>query len=523
MNKINAQPRPAGTTVLFLLAIALAVLALPASSLAAPMPEGSDPVLTISPQPAVVPTTTVGNQSPTAEFQLHNDSGEEASIEKVSLEGEDAGDFAFGGSNCSGLQPGQFCSLGIALKPNSVGAKKTTLNVHFAGGRPDQGFEISGLSVEPKLTFSPSSYDFGLQRVYENRNTYLQLTNSGEATVQVNNLEIQGGSGSFWTGNGDCLSHSLEPGQSCNVEVNFGPQDAVAYTAELRATSNGYGFTAALSGTGGRAIIEATPNPAEFGALTVGATSEARTITITNSGNIPAGFFIGIVAGGDSGSFQLLSENCTGAELMPSSSCTAQVRFRPQTAGPKAAYMAFFGDNDGGAMVGLKGEGVAPAVTLAPSAFDFGTQAAGSKSDGHAFAVRNDGSASLDLSTVSIVGADLDQFALAGDECSGEALAPGAECLVRVRFTPDSSGAKAAKLRVGSDSGAFVASLAGAGTEAVTTDDQHWNGGFGHPGPPPPRPGRQARHRRFVRGATINAGRHERPRRVHVRAGTIPR
>jgi hypothetical protein len=208
---------------------------------------------------------------------------------------------------------------------------------------------------------------------------------------------------------------------------------------------------------------------------------------------------------------------------MPSSSCTAQVRFRPQTAGPKAAYMAFFGDNDGGAMVGLKGEGVAPAVTLAPSAFDFGTQAAGSKSDGHAFAVRNDGSASLDLSTVSIVGTDLDQFALAGDECSGGTLAPGAECLVRVRFTPDSAGAKAAKLRVGSDSGAFAASLTGTGTEAVATDDQHWNGGFGHPGPPPPRPGRQARHRRFVRGATINAGRHERPRRVHVRAGTIPR
>jgi hypothetical protein len=521
MNKIDAQPRPVGATVLFLLAIALAALALPASSLADP-PEGSVP-LVVSPPSLSFEKTTVGNQAPGVGVDLYNEGEEEAPIDKIAIEGEDAVAFNLSGS-CGAIYQFQHCGLWFTFMPNSLGEKHATAVITFKNGRPAESFAISGTAVEPQLTFSPSSYDFGLQRVYENRNTNLQLTNSGEAPVQLNNFEMLGGNGSFWTGNSNCWAQSLQPGQSCGVEVNFSAQDAVAYTAELRVTANGYGFTAALSGTGGRAIIEATPNPAEFGALTVGAMSEVQTITVTNSGNIPAGFFIGIVAGGDSGSFQLLSENCTGAELMPSSSCTAQVRFRPQAAGPKAAYMALFGDNDGGAMVGLKGEGVAPAVTLAPSAFDFGTQAAGSKSDGHAFAVRNDGSASLDLSTVSIVGPDLDQFALAGDECSGETLAPGAECLVRVRFTPDSASAKAAKLRVGSDSGAFVASLVGAGTDAVAADDQHRDGAFLHLGPPPPpRPSRQARHRRFVRGETISAARHERPRRVHVRAGTIPR
>ena len=415
------------TRLIAVSAFVLALLVAPASGLAAPSPEGGDPVLAISPSPVVLPTTTVGNQSQSVELQLHNESGEEAAIDKVLLEGEDAGEFSLSSTTCGGstIMPGMYCSAWVALKASSTGLKKTTLRVSFQAGRPEQGFEVSGSSVEPQLTFSPPSYDFGMQRVYEMRSNYLQVFNSGEATVQINNFEVNGGSGSFWTGNGDCFSHQLEPGQSCNVEVNFNPQDAVSYTAELRAVTNGYGFGATLSGSGGRAIIEASPNPADFGALTVGASSAAQTITITNSGNIPAGFFIGIVAGGDSASFQLLSENCTGAELMPSSSCTARVRFRPQDAGPKAAYMAFFGDNDGGAMVGLKGEGVAPAVTLAPSAFDFGLQAAGSKSDGHAFVVRNDGATALDLGTVAIVGADLDQFALAGDECTGETLAPG--------------------------------------------------------------------------------------------------
>ncbi len=526
MTKTNALPRLACATVLSLLALAFAALVLSASSLAAPLPEGSDPVLTISPAPAVVPTTTVGNQSQTVDFALHNESGEEAMVEKVYLEGEDATEFSFGGSNCGNLQPGNQCSAGVGFKPGSLGEKKTTLHVSFAGGRPEQSFEISGTSVAPELSFSPPNHDFGLQRVYESRSSYFQLSNDGEATVQVNNFGVDGGSGSFWANNNSyCWGHSLlAPGESCWIEVYFSPQDALEYDAELRASSNGYSFTAALSGEGGRAIIEAAPNPADFGALTVGAIGAAQTITITNSGNIPAGFFIGIVAGGDSGSFQLVDENCTGSELMPASSCTAHVRFRPQDAGPKAAYMAFFGDNDGGAMVGLQGEGVAAAATLLPSAFDFGAQAAAGRSAAHDFVVRNDGTTALDLGTVAIVGADPDQFALAGDECTGETLAPGAECLVRVRFAPDSAGAKSARLRVGGVGGAFVSSLAGTATPADAGAERGQVTAFDHPGPPPsPRPWRKGHNRRFVRGETLSAGKLERPRRVKLRSNIVPR
>jgi hypothetical protein len=510
------------TKLIAVSAFVLALFALPASGLAAP-PEGSGPPLVVSPPALAFEKTTVGNQSPSREVDLYNEGEEEAAIDKIAIEGEGAASFNLNNSGCGAIYQFQHCGLWITFMPNSVGEKQATAVITFKNGRPAESFEISGTAVEPQLTFSPSSYDFGLQRVYENRNTYLQLTNSGEAAVQLNNFEIAGGSGSFWTGNSSCWSQALQPGQSCGVEVNFSAQDAIAYAAELRASANGYGFTAELSGEGGRAIIEATPNPAEFGALTVGAVGQAQTITITNSGNIPAGFFIGIVAGGDSGSFQLLSENCTGAELMPAASCTAQVRFRPQDAGPKAAYMAFFGDNDGGAMVGLKGEGVAAAATLAPSAFDFGAQAAGGKSAAHDFAVHNDGATPLDLGGVAIVGADPDEFALAGDECTGEALAPGAECLVRVRFAPDSAGAKAAKLRIASVSGAFVATLAGSGEGVIASADGHLYGAYGHPGPPPPRPWRQGRHRRFVRGESINAAQSQRPRRPQVRASTVPR
>jgi hypothetical protein len=487
-------------------ALVLAILVLPATALAAP-PEGSGRPLVVTPSPVGFEKTTVGSQSQGVGVDLLNEGEEEAPIDKIAIEGEDAAAFNLNNNGCGTLFQNQHCGLWFTFLPSSAGEKHAVAVITFKNARPAESFELVGTAVEPQLTFSPPSYDFGLQRVYENRNTNLQLTNSGEATVQLNNFEMLGGNGSFWTGNSNCWSSSLQPGQSCYVEVTFSPQDALAYSAELRATVNGYGFTAALSGEGGRAVIEATPNPADFGALTVGAVSATRTITVTNSGNIPAGFFIGIVAGGDSASFQLLSENCTGAPLMPSASCTAQVRFRPQDAGPKAAYMAFFGDNDGGAMIGLEGEGVAAAATLLPDAFDFGTQAAGSRGDGHDFVVRNDGATALDLGAVAIVGADSDQFTLAGNECDGETLAPGAECLLRVRFAPDGLDARTARLRVAVPGGALSAALSGLGVaapddragEEIVPDDRSWS------------QRRHRAHRHFGRGDDLA------PRRARAR------
>jgi hypothetical protein len=517
------------TKLIAVSALVLATFVLPASSLAAPLPEGSDPVLTISPTPAVVPTTTVGNQSAAVEFELRNESGEEATVEKVTLlAGGDAGEFSFNGANCGAtLQPGDHCSTSIALKPSSVGTKKATLQVTFAGGRPEQGFEVSGVSAPAHFRFLPGSYDFGLVPVRsEAQRTTVQIENDGAAATQFGQLNFTGGNSTgFWFGNSDCYGRWMAPGDTCSVEVNFSPNDAVPYAIQLQASSGSENFTANLSGAGARPIVTAAPNPADFGAATVGATGATRTIVVSNSGNGPANFFIGIVAGGDSGSFKLLDENCSAAPLLPGGSCTAHLRFVPQSAGPKLARLAFFGDTEGGAMVALQGEGIAAAMTLLPAAHDFGVASLGSRSPAHGFAVRNEGSTPLALDSVAIVGADLDQFALAGDECTGVTLAPGAECLVRVRFAPDSSGAKAARLRVSGEAGVFVATLTGSGDEAIALADSAEFGAhsFVPADQPPPRPWHKWRHRRFVRGESLPATRVQRPNRAQVRASTVPR
>jgi hypothetical protein len=525
MPKLTATPRLIGAAVLVLL---LTALALPASSLAAP--EEGPGTLTVSPDPVVLPTTTVGNQSQAQVLTLGYEGEGVASINKVTIEGEEAGEFFFNGSSCSDLSNGQSCQVTLGTKPSSVGAKQTLLVVTFNGERPTVNYPISYEAVPPQLSITPATYDFGLQRINrESQSTTFQIENGGAAEVQFGSFEISGpGSSAFWTGNSNCWGTWLAPGQSCSMQIWFNPNERTTYEAELRAWANGSVFSATVTGQGGRPIVEAVENPVDFGTTTVGASGEVRTITLKNVGDLPESFFIGVLAGGDSGSFRLLDENCTSAPLVPNGTCTAHVRFSPDGPGVKTARVAFFGDGEGGMLVQVSGEGVLPALSISPQSFDFGSQTAGTKSAPQEFVVGNPGTTRVDLNRVWIGGAELDQFVISGDECSGASLAPGEECSVRVRFAPDGNDAKQATLRVSGDAPTLVALLSGTATEAtpsVPSPSLNVNATAVFPGPPPigSHPPQGRRHRRFVRGDDLN-GASERPsRRADLRAGAARR
>lgn len=225
---------------------------------------------------------------------------------------------------------------------------------------PPTGLAAPG---EPaQLSFSPSGYDFGLQPVHSGGyGANFELRNDGAEGVPVESLEIVGeGASAFWFGYSNCWGAFLQPGESCSAQVYFGPNEIGDYAAELRAGANSSQFSAALSGSGGMAVLAPEANPVDFGVAKVGAAGNVREISISNVGNLPGGVFIAVISGGAVGSFQLLDENCTNHEIAPAQSCTAQVRFQPTSEGVKKATLSLFGDGDGGAQVVLTGMGAAP-------------------------------------------------------------------------------------------------------------------------------------------------------------------
>jgi hypothetical protein len=475
MPTFSAPSRLIGATVLVLLLTATA-LALPAPGFAAgPLP------LKVTPSPVDFAATTVGEKS-NLEVEIANE-GEEATIEKIAIEGAEPGEFGSSGDNCGFLAEGAHCTFNVSFGPNGTGEKHATAWIRFSGGlRPEESFELSGTGVPPHLSFSPPSFDFGLREIHSgSAETLFTVENDGEGATRINSWNLEGDTNDFGTGGSDCGGgRLLQPGETCSIPVSFFPNSTGAHVASLRVNGGQEFFTAEVSGEGARPEIEVTPNPVDFGPATVGSTAPTRTVTLTNIGRIPVGFFIAIISGGDSGSFRLLTEDCTGVELQPSQSCNAEVRFAPLSAGPRAAKLSMFGNGEGAMQIPLLGEGVPVAVSLMPSGFDFGSQAVGGKSAGHSFLVRNDGSTPLDLGTVSIVGTAPDQFALSGDACTGATLAAGGQCQVAVRFAPDSGGAKAAVLRIGGEAGPLTASLSGTGIEAAAASpprvDLHWRG-----------------------------------------------
>jgi Abnormal spindle-like microcephaly-assoc'd, ASPM-SPD-2-Hydin len=421
--------------------------------------------LTVSPSPLIFPTTTVGNSSE-SHVTVANNSEAAVMIHNVNIEGAGSSAFNTNGSDCgASLNPGQSCKISIRFSPGNEGEERAFLHVRSEGNPSEQIVELSGISAPPQLSFEPESYEFGLQSVKEgSAQTTMQLRNTGEGPVQVS-LEISGsGSNDFNIGTSDCYGATLAPNETCSIQVHFDPNETGFYVAQVRArANNGATFTAEVSGTGGRAVLSGSPNPADFGEATVGSTGLTRTITMTNSGDLPGGLFITLISGGDAASFQLVEEDCTAARLEPEGSCSAEVRFQPTGPGLRSAKLTFVGGEEGVVQVELNGLGLAPELALSPSGHDFGSQAENSAGPAQIFAITNEGKTSVALNAASITGVNPDQFRLSTDTCTAATLGPGEGCQLGARFAPDSVGAKTATLRLAAGPESLTASLSGTG------------------------------------------------------------
>ncbi|MDO9353080.1 MAG: choice-of-anchor D domain-containing protein [Solirubrobacteraceae bacterium] len=90
----------------------------------------------------------------------------------------------------------------------------------------------------------------------------------------------------------------------------------------------------------------------------------------------------------------------------------------------------------------------AAAPTVTPSGtIDFGSVAQTTLSQARSITISNTaGSAALRIGRAVLVGTDGEDFIVSGDTCSGEAIAVGGSCTIRVRFAPSNAGSAAASL-----------------------------------------------------------------------------
>jgi hypothetical protein len=180
-------------------------------------------------------------------------------------------------------------------------------------------------------------------------------------------------------------------------------------------------------------IVVLSPSSLNFGNQTVGLTSVAQGVTLTNTGNITLTISSIGVTGTNSADFGE-TNNCPGS-LAPSVSCTISVTFTPTTTGTRTAAVAIT-DNAPGSpqLISLTGVGVLPAVTFSPGHLTFPTQIVFTSSKAQVVTLTNTGLGLLTIASITANGP------FSETNTCGSSINPGASCTISVIFMPTTSG-----------------------------------------------------------------------------------
>jgi hypothetical protein len=217
-----------------------------------------------------------------------------------------------------------------------------------------------------------------------------------------------------------------------NSSVTYGAAPSDDYFGNPRKNNNSVDVGAVeFAAPTGPAIATITGGPLSFGDVTIGTTSAAQTLTLSNTGGSN---LTGITVVSSSARFTRSGGTC-GATLASLNSCTITVVFSPNAAGPASGTLTVTANVPvTNSPVPLSGNGVRLLVT--PTSLNFLT-ILGTPSNQNV-TIRNNapaGGGNTGPLTVGISGVtggvSLTVFA---NTCPAGGLAPGASCTVTVRF-----------------------------------------------------------------------------------------
>ena len=274
---------------------------------------------------------------------------------------------------------------------------------NFPSGAPCAAFAALPFAVasKPIISPSPSSVSFSPQALgTTSTSKAVKLTNTG-ASVNINSIDT---TGSFAVLSTTCGT-PLNSGASCVVNITFNPSTAGAQTGSLAVNDSAPDSpqTVALSGTG-NLPLSISPASLSFGTVTVGHTSAAKTVTLTNNESSSLNLSFNTV-----GNYAINSPATTcGSSLASKAKCNIGLTFTPTSNGSMNSALAIT-DTTGFSpqLVALSGTGsgggTAP-LTFTPTSLSFSAQVVGTASAAKALTVKNSSASSVTLTNIATTG-----------------------------------------------------------------------------------------------------------------------
>jgi Putative Ig domain/Abnormal spindle-like microcephaly-assoc'd, ASPM-SPD-2-Hydin len=274
--------------------------------------------------------------------------------------------------------------------------------------------------------------------------TTASLPNGTLETPYSQTIQASGGVAPFrWTVSVGALPSkiALNPSVTNTVTLSGTPDTAVqalAFTVQVTDSANRsavqpYTVSILLEPD----TLTLSPPSLSFAPQLVGTLSAVQPETVTNTGGIPV-LINGVALAGTNVADYSQNNNC-GSSLAAGANCVINVSVTPGQLGPSSASITITDRTVGSPhAVALSGMGLTsgPNATLSAASLTFGgSQLVGTTSRALSVTLTNYGTTALNITSITAT-TDFGE----SDNCQGSTLISGANCTIKVTFTPTAAG-----------------------------------------------------------------------------------
>jgi urease beta subunit len=352
---------------------------------------------------------TLNTTSTSQTVRLTNTGSRPLDITSITPSGNSKDDFQVT-ENCTAapIAPNDDCTIDITFTPQAEGDRLATVLILDQAGDNPQELLLSGIGTPPTspfvLSFAPGNVTFESQVLNStSKPQSIMVTNTGSEPVAIARVSITGEQASEFKSTTNCLNLTLEPGQTCRIQVSFTPKAATNRRASVLITAKGETDSLAsgelptqpppfwnipLGGTGvaptASTSAEPTLNSASapvatasrvslslselyFGAQGVETRAE-KPLVIANTGT--ASLYIDdlTIAGENPRDFAITDNTCLGGPILADDGCIVTVRFSPRGEGDRRADLVIRDSASGSPRrIPLSGVGVGGSADAAPT------------------------------------------------------------------------------------------------------------------------------------------------------------
>ncbi len=250
---------------------------------------GIAPILTATPNPVDFGKVFVGTTSPEIAVTVKNTGTDDLNISFFNVSGPDAGDFSSNDlPNGAVLPPGGTQVVHFTFTPSRGGPEMASLDMLTDDPQqPNATVPITGSGEVAGIDVQPQEVDFGNVPVGNMATKPVTITNTGDASIDVNSITIAGPNGNaFSVDNHGPLTIGV--GQSATVNVTFAPLIGGMASGSLTTTPSQLPpVVIQLKGTGVAPMVTVSPLTLDFGMVTAGSPSDPKLVTVKNTGSQP--------------------------------------------------------------------------------------------------------------------------------------------------------------------------------------------------------------------------------------------